>query len=111
MAKTRVANIRHLKGKAFELIRQGKAVYIGRRVRTSYGTFPASKWGNPFRLSPYATSIEREKCLRKYETYVRSRLDLMGALKELKGKVLLCWCYPLPCHGNVLIKLLKETER
>jgi hypothetical protein len=32
----------------------------------------------------------------------------MKALFELKGKILGCWCHPLPCHGDVLVKLIKE---
>lgn len=27
------------------------------------------------------------------------------AKSELKGKHLLCWCHPAPCHGNVLIEI------
>jgi hypothetical protein len=23
-------------------------------------------------------------------------------MPELKGKILVCWCKPLPCHGDVL---------
>jgi hypothetical protein len=30
-------------------------------------------------------------------------LDLVATAKrELRGKVLGCWCAPLPCHGHVL---------
>ena len=26
---------------------------------------------------------------------------------ELKGKILGCWCKPLPCHGDIIIKITK----
>jgi Domain of unknown function (DUF4326) len=30
----------------------------------------------------------------------------LARLPELcGGKVLLCWCHPLPCHGDLLAKL------
>jgi hypothetical protein len=29
----------------------------------------------------------------------------MAALDELRGKDLACWCTPLACHGDVLLRL------
>jgi hypothetical protein len=29
----------------------------------------------------------------------------MAALPELRGKRLVCYCHPLPCHGDVLAEL------
>jgi len=72
-------------------------VYIGR----------GSKWGNPFVLGYDGT---REQVIAKYEIYIRRTKSLMDALPELVGKVLGCYCYPLPCHGDVLLKLLKEQD-
>jgi hypothetical protein len=78
-------------------------VYIGR----------PSKWGNPYSegTSRYAKFrvASREEAIRKYEEYIRSRPDLMLAAKRyLKGKVLGCWCSPLPCHGDVLARIAEE---
>ena len=72
-------------------------IYIGR----------PSKWGNPFNIGPDGS---REEVIAKYEQYIRGNRFLMSRLKELEGKVLGCWCSPLPCHGDVLIKLVKETS-
>lgn len=72
-------------------------VYIGR----------PSKWGNPYIIGPDGT---REEVIQKYEEHVRSSKILMRALPSLEGKVLGCWCPPRPCHGEVLIKLLKEIQ-
>lgn len=70
-------------------------VYIGR----------PSKWGNPYRIGVDGT---REQVVQKYEEHVRSSKILMRALPTLAGKTLGCWCNTKPCHGDVLIKLLKE---
>jgi hypothetical protein len=32
----------------------------------------------------------------------------MADVKSLKDKVLGCYCAPLPCHGDVLVKLANE---
>lgn len=71
-------------------------VYIGR----------PSKWGNPFLIGKDGT---REDIIAKYETYLAGREDLIVALPELKGKVLLCWCAPLPCHGDVLARWADQS--
>lgn len=34
--------------------------------------------------------------------------ELMNSLHELGGKTLGCWCRPEDCHGDILLKLLKE---
>ena len=64
-----------------------------------------SKWGNPF---PITDNCPRELALAKYEVHIRRRPDLIAALPELAGKRLGCHCRPLPCHGDVLVRLLRE---
>ena len=61
-------------------------------------------WGNPFSVEDYG----RERAIQLYELHLRRRLDLIAALPELAGKILGCVCYPLPCHGSVLLRLLYE---
>ena len=63
-----------------------------------------SKWGNPFSVSVYG----RERCIKMYEAAIRKRPDLLVKLSELDGQIGVCWCAPLACHGDVLIKLRKE---
>lgn len=70
-------------------------VYVGR----------PTKWGNPFVIGRDGT---REEVIAKYEDYLRNRLDLWMALPDLRGKVLACWCAPLPCHADVLLRLANE---
>ena len=78
-------------------IRSGEPydVYIGR----------GSPWGNPF---PIEGRVTREKAISMYEVYIRRNKRLLADLPELVGKRLGCYCHPLPCHGEVLLKLLKE---
>ena len=64
-----------------------------------------SKWGNPFMVG---RDGNREQVIRIYEIHVRRRPDLIAALPELIGKRLGCYCKPEACHGDVLIRLLKE---
>jgi hypothetical protein len=71
-------------------------VYVGR----------PSKWGNPFRI---IGSFTREDVIAAYEEWLRSQPHLVAmAKRELKGKVLGCWCAPLPCHGEVLARIANE---
>ena len=64
-----------------------------------------SKWGNPFRIG---RDGNRDQVIKMYEVHIRCRPDLIAALTELAGKRLGCYCKPLPCHGDVLLKLLAE---
>ena len=64
-----------------------------------------SKWGNPFEITE---KCPRELALAKYEVHIRRRPDLIAALPELAGKRHGCHCHPRPCHGHVLVRLLKE---
>lgn len=85
--ETVVINIRATKGVTY--------TYIGR----------GSIWGNPFAIGPCGT---REEVIKKYEEWIRGKPLLMDQLYRLKGQVLGCYCRPAACHGDVLIKLLKE---
>ena len=76
-------------------------VYIGR----------SSKWGNPFKIGDHG---DRDEVIQKYEEWLlgtceapkgERRPSLDELKRELKGKVLGCWCKPKPCHGDVLARL------
>lgn len=74
-------------------------IYIGR----------PSKWGNPFSHLPGTlaqfTVRTRSEAVARYREWVVTQPELMAALRELKGKVLGCWCHPRECHGDVLAEL------
>jgi Domain of unknown function (DUF4326) len=89
----RVFNKRALKGPL------PNSVYIGR----------PSKWGNPFSHKAGTLAQHRvetvDDAVKAYEAWVVQQAELMAALRQLRGKHLICWCAPGPCHGNVLLKL------
>jgi N6-adenosine-specific RNA methylase IME4/transposase len=65
-----------------------------------------SKWGNhKFKLRRNATPEERAEVIAKYRAKIVTQPALMAALHELRGKDLVCYCAPLPCHGDVLLEL------
>ena len=71
-------------------------------IRIHRGTF----WGNPYVIGKDG---DRTDVIAKYEDYVRSSKIMMRRLHELQGKRLGCFCdSTTPCHGDVLIKLIKE---
>lgn len=80
-------------------------IYIGRNNVYVNGTFN-SKWRNRFSVKKYG----RDGCLKEYEKFIRENKELLGQIDELDGKVLGCWCKPLPCHGDILLKILNETK-
>lgn len=102
MAETSIVRIRRQQGQVV----QSCEVYIGRQQTQGGWNLSASKWANPFK-APKDGSIE--EVLAKYEHYVRTS-GLINQLNELRGKQLGCWCKPSPCHGDVLIKLIKEMD-
>ena len=71
-------------------------VYIGR----------PGPWGNPFVVGEHGT---REEVVEKYAEWLLEQPNLVAkAQKELKGKVLGCWCAPKLCHGDILSEIANE---
>lgn len=68
-----------------------EAVYIGH----------PSKWGNPFAIGRDGS---REEVIGKFEAHLLGNPVLMGSMGELRGRDLVCWCAPLACHGDVLLR-------
>lgn len=69
------------------------AVYIGR----------PSPWGNPFAIGKDGT---RAEVIDKYRRWLKGQPKLIDAARrELAGKYLVCFCWPAPCHGDVLLGL------
>lgn len=85
------------------------AVYVGR----------PTKWGNPFVIGSKAdpedpcsfgrTRLEVVQAYRDYLRYVTSGIELgFDAKRELRGKHLVCWCAPKPCHADVLLEIAND---
>lgn len=91
--------------------------YIGR----------GSVLGNPFTHLRNGTTKAtyvvdtRDEAIASYEQYIRDALSrndsaFLNALNEIilieqrYGKVnLVCYCAPLPCHGNIIAKILQQN--
>ena len=73
------------------------SVYIGR----------PSLWGNPFIIGKDGS---RDEVIEKYRVWIYNQPDLIKKSKmQLKGKNLVCFCSPLPCHGHILRDIANES--
>jgi hypothetical protein len=87
-----------------------RAVYVGR----------PTKWGNPW--SHRSSNLEHvhlvanrtdavfaygDWILSDHPAAVRLRQD---AREELRGKHLICWCSPKPCHADILLDIANGEE-
>ena len=79
-------------------VEQPENVYIGR----------PTKWGNQNKISKI---LSREKVVQLYEEDIKNNPVLLRDLHQLRGKNLGCWCYPQPCHGNIIQKLLQQQQQ
>lgn len=68
------------------------AVYIGR----------GSIWGNPFKIGPDGN---RADVIMKHAQWFFTQEELVGSILDLQGRDLVCYCNPLPCHGDLLLWL------
>ena len=84
--------------------RSHDAIYIGR----------PSKWGNPFKIGEFHNGkrMTREDVIAAYNDWLmysdEGQKIVIDAKKELKGKDLVCYCKPLACHGDTLIRIANE---
>jgi hypothetical protein len=88
----RVLNKRHINTKDLPNV-----VYVGR----------PSKWGNPFEIG---VDGDREMVVRKHEEWIYNKLKedpefIHEIIDELQGKDLACWCAPLLCHAETLMRI------
>src|SRR5687768_17066443 len=103
MPKTTVRNIRSAHVGA-----PGKLIYIGRAGKGQDGYF-----GNPHPIGyceQCKTTHNREQCIEAYKQDFLLRMKNDPEFKQrilaLKGHILLCFCAPLPCHGDVIAQYL-----
>jgi hypothetical protein len=59
--------------------------------------------GNPFVVGKDGI---RHEVVTKYLDWLLIQPTLLGALPELKGKRLGCYCKPAECHGDILAELV-----
>lgn len=72
--------------------------YIGRKGKGRQGYF-----GNPF---PLVVEKDRQFVLEQYKKYFYLRVEndpeFWYQVMSLKGKILLCFCAPKACHGDII---------
>lgn len=74
------------------------AVYVGR----------PSKFGNPFVIGIHG---DRAEVLAQFRRYLLARPDLLAAARdELRGRDLICWCAPAPCHADLLLEVANQED-
>lgn len=87
----------------------GETVYIGR----------PSVLGNPFVIGKDGN---RAEVIEKYKLWLRERWTTGGDVKKelirlaKKHKAgenlnLLCWCHPMPCHGEVIKDAIEKISK
>jgi hypothetical protein len=82
-----------------KLAKKDTFVYVGR----------PSKWGNPFYLRNRSDAQERAFVIQQYEQFLVQNPQLIAdAKRELRGRNLGCYCAPLPCHADVLLRIANE---
>lgn len=74
------------------------AVYVGR----------PSQWGNPFRIG--VQGMTRASAIAAYRRELLCGGGLLGfnvcwVRQHLRGRDLVCWCAPLPCHADILLEV------
>ena len=78
-------------------------VYIGRA--NNYAELPQSPLANPFKVKDFGG---RGKTLPDYRRWLWERIQagdeaVLAALKAIdESTMLVCWCKPGPCHGDVV---------
>lgn len=86
-------------------------VYVGRGKCPRTGQ--PGEWGNPFAhvdsdLAQWKVRTPQE-AVDRHAAWVRSQPDLVERIKkELRGRVLGCWCRRPPCHGHTLARIANE---
>lgn len=74
-----------------------KGFYIGR----------PGPLGNPFIIGKDGT---RKEVIEKYKNWAKNNPEVLKWLPIIKGQNLICWCSPLPCHGDILILMCEGIE-
>lgn len=93
----------------------GRFVYIGRDYRQrpkgqrNWGNLAPNGKVDTTQLDQHA---EQLRAVEAFRQWVQTQPNLMTSVAELRGKVLVCHCKRLPCHGIVLKELAdKPTKR
>lgn len=77
-------------------------IYIGR----------PTKYSNPYKSGRDGT---RAEVIQLFEKHLNRMLDngdiTVEELADMYGFDLVCFCKPLPCHGDILLRYINESYR
>ena len=96
-------------------LKNGDDVALFRQQRRLIRVTRPSIFSNPFSHLPDAKHVKfqvrtREEALDKYEAWIQTQPQLIEeAKRQLRGKVLGCWCLPDRCHAQVLAKIVNDA--
>ena len=88
-------------------LEDSRYAYIGRA-----GNGLPGKYGNPIRVGKACPVCDARhdfpgETLACYEIWLARKLRRdPDFLKPLQGKILVCFCKPKPCHGDIILKFL-----
>lgn len=70
-----------------------------------------TRFGNPFHLEEDGGEYTREESVQKYREWFKEKIrddpEFRGAVEDLQGDTLGCWCKPKKCHGDVILEYLR----
>jgi hypothetical protein len=117
-AGTLLVNRKHVPvgwGEPHQWPRQSEVVDIG-RARNGSGVITNTEpgnagWlGNPYRLTDAGGEYTREESVERYRSLfyrlAAEKPEFRAAVEDLQGTVLMGWCTPKPCHGDVILEWL-----
>jgi uncharacterized protein DUF4326 len=89
------------------------AVYIGRKMPGR----PASPLANLYKIK---RESERPEALNRYrlwleqqmqsDTPARAEIQRLAEIAKRTDLLLLCWCAPKPCHGDVIKEFIERIK-
>ncbi len=83
-------------------VQRGRVVHF-RKERCDVRCTRPGPWGNPFKEGRDGSRLE---VIEKYRAWLLARPAMVErAKRELRGKILGCWCAPRPCHCDVLLEV------
>ncbi len=76
------------------------AVYVGR----------PSRWGNVYKIGRDGTRAGVLQLYREWLWFSDNGAFRQKVKEQLRGKDLVCWCAPGPCHADVLLEVANESR-
>lgn len=85
--------------------RDKKLIAWASSIGKAVGIMRGTKWGNKFEIP---RDGDRDAVCDKHAAKLENSPELLAQLSELKGRVLVCCCYPQRCHGDELARRANE---